>query len=73
VRYAAFGTVKVHPFGKRRSRYSVATPCVLSPMRVTRGGEEDALAAWVGTLEQIVAEKPTQWFNFFDVWNPFGP
>ena len=46
---------------------------VLPPMKVARGGEEDALAAWVGTLEQIVAEKPTQWFNFFDVWNPFGP
>jgi lauroyl/myristoyl acyltransferase len=46
---------------------------VLPPMTVSRGSEEEALAAWVGTLEQIVAEKPTQWFNFFDVWNPFGP
>jgi lauroyl/myristoyl acyltransferase len=46
---------------------------VLPLMTIERGGEEEALAAWVGTLEQIVAEKPTQWFNFFDVWNPFGP
>jgi lauroyl/myristoyl acyltransferase len=45
---------------------------VLPPMTITRGREEEALGAWVGTLEQIVAEKPTQWFNFFDVWNPFG-
>src|SRR6059036_3546512 len=45
---------------------------VLPPMKITRGGEADALVAWVGTLESIVAEKPTQWFNFFDVWNPFG-
>jgi lauroyl/myristoyl acyltransferase len=46
---------------------------VLPPMKIARGGEEEALAAWVATLESIVAEKPTQWFNFFDVWNPFGP
>src|SRR4030095_10758406 len=45
---------------------------VLPPMTITRGHEEEALAAWVGTLEQIVAAKPTQWFNFFDVWNPLG-
>ena len=45
---------------------------VLPPVKITRGGEEEALVAWVGTLESIVAEKPTQWFNFFDVWNPFG-
>ena len=45
---------------------------VLPPMKITRGGEEDALAAWVSSLEGIVAERPTQWFNFFDVWNPFG-
>jgi lauroyl/myristoyl acyltransferase len=42
---------------------------VLPLMTIERGGEEEALAAWVGTLEQIVAEKPTQWFNFFDVWS----
>ena len=46
---------------------------VLPPMTITRGSEEEALAAWVGTLEQLVAEKPTQWFNFFDVWNPVRP
>jgi predicted LPLAT superfamily acyltransferase len=27
----------------------------------------------VGTLERLVAQKPTQWFNFFDIWSPFGP
>ena len=26
--------------------------------------------AWVGTLEDVVRDYPTQWFNFFDVWNP---
>ena len=51
-------------------RYSLR---VLPLMTIARGTEDEALAAWVGTLEQIVAEKPTQWFNFFDVWNPFGP
>jgi lauroyl/myristoyl acyltransferase len=50
-------------------RYSLR---VLPLMTVARGAEEEALATWVGTLEQIVAEKPTQWFNFFDVWSPFG-
>jgi predicted LPLAT superfamily acyltransferase len=28
------------------------------------------LAAWVAALERIVGERPTQWFNFFDVWSP---
>jgi predicted LPLAT superfamily acyltransferase len=27
----------------------------------------------VGWLENVVRERPTQWFNFFDVWDPFGP
>jgi predicted LPLAT superfamily acyltransferase len=21
-------------------------------------------------LEEVVREHPTQWFNFFDIWNP---
>jgi len=45
---------------------------VLPPMSIAHGGEEDALRVWVRELERIVAEKPTQWFNFFDIWNPFG-
>jgi predicted LPLAT superfamily acyltransferase len=45
---------------------------VLEPLVVTPGGEEDALRHWVATLERIVGRRPTQWFNFFDIWNPFG-
>jgi lauroyl/myristoyl acyltransferase len=43
------------------------------PVSVERGKEADAARQWVGVLEEIVREHPTQWFNFFDVWNPFGP
>lgn len=50
-------------------RYAVR---VLEPLVVASGGEEDALRAWVAILERIVRERPTQWFNFFDIWNPFG-
>jgi lauroyl/myristoyl acyltransferase len=50
-------------------RYAVR---VLEPLVVASGGEEDALRAWVAILEFIVRERPTQWFNFFDIWNPFG-
>jgi len=39
---------------------------------VERGGEEAAVRAWVALLEEIVRQRPTQWFNFFDVWSPFG-
>jgi lauroyl/myristoyl acyltransferase len=42
------------------------------PIDVPPGGEEDALRAWVRGLEEIVRDHPTQWFNFFDVWNPGG-
>src|SRR5262245_26282208 len=45
---------------------------VLEPLLVTPGGEEDALRHWVAILEQVVGRRPTQWFNFFDIWNPFG-
>ena len=45
---------------------------VFEPMKIGRGGEEDALRAWVAMLERLVGQKPTQWFNFFDIWNPFG-
>ena len=40
------------------------------PMFVERGDEEAAAGAWVTALEDVVREHPTQWFNFFDVWNP---
>ena len=43
---------------------------VLEPIRVPRGGEEEAARAWVAVLEDVVREHPTQWFNFFDIWNP---
>ncbi len=41
-------------------------------MRVARSEEEAALRTWVGLLESMVRRRPTQWFNFFDIWNPFG-
>lgn len=49
-------------------RYMV-TLC--EPFTVPPGGEEGALIRWVGLLEQAVRERPTQWFNFYDVWSPF--
>ncbi len=48
-------------------RYAVK---VLEPIHVPRGGEEEAARAWVALLESVVRQHPTQWFNFFDVWNP---
>ena len=44
---------------------------VAEPFTVARGGEVEAARAWVAVLEGVVREYPTQWFNFFDVWNPF--
>ena len=49
----------------RRYDITVHAPLVIGP-----GTEEDALRAFVGHLERLVAERPTQWFNFFDIWNP---
>jgi len=48
-------------------RYTVT---VTQPLTVARGGEEEAARTWVAALERIVGERPTQWFNFFDVWSP---
>jgi len=48
-------------------RYTVT---VVGPLSVPRGGETEAARAWVEALEVVVREHPTQWFNFFDVWNP---
>ncbi len=50
-------------------RYKVT---VVEPLVVKPGEEEEALGTWVSVLEGIVRERPTQWFNFFDIWNPFG-
>ena len=43
---------------------------VAEPFSVPRGGEAEAARAWVAMLEDVVREHPTQWFNFFDIWNP---
>jgi lauroyl/myristoyl acyltransferase len=53
----------------RRYRYAVR---IATPITVRRGEEEAGARAWVALLESVVREHPTQWFNFFDVWNPFG-
>jgi lauroyl/myristoyl acyltransferase len=53
----------------RGYRYTVR---LAPPITVGRGDEEGAARAWVSLLERIVREHPTQWFNFFDVWRPFG-
>ena len=50
-------------------RYTVR---IAPPITVERGEEAEAARQWVSVLEGIVREYPTQWFNFFDVWNPFG-
>ena len=50
-------------------RYRVV---VDSPVWVAPGGEDGALRTVVGTLEGAVRRHPTQWFNFFDVWEGIG-
>ena len=45
---------------------------VAEPITVARGGEEDAARAWVAVLENVVRAHPTQWFNFFDIWDPLS-
>jgi predicted LPLAT superfamily acyltransferase len=52
------------------SNYQYAVK-VAEPLTVARGGEEEAARAWVAVLERIVRERPTQWFNFFDIWAPW--
>ena len=51
-------------------RYTVR---VTEPFVVGRGDEEEAARAWVAILEGVVRDHPTQWFNFFDIWNPPSP
>jgi len=53
----------------RRYRYAVK---IATPITVRRGEEEKAAGEWVAILESVVRDHPTQWFNFFDAWNPFG-
>ncbi len=48
-------------------RYTVK---MAEPFSVPRGGEAETARAWVAMLEGVVREHPTQWFNFFDIWNP---
>jgi lauroyl/myristoyl acyltransferase len=50
-------------------RYHVIVP---EPLRIRPGDERDALVGWVAHLEEVVREHPTHWFNFFNMWNPFG-
>ncbi len=45
---------------------------VAAPIHVARGEEAAAARCWVERLEAVVGEHPTQWFNFFDLWDPFG-
>jgi len=44
---------------------------IAEPFIAVRGEEEAAARTWVAALEAIVREYPTQWFNFFDIWEPF--
>ncbi len=44
---------------------------IAEPVTVPRGAEVEAARAWVAVLEDVVRQYPTQWFNFFDIWNPF--
>jgi len=45
---------------------------VAEPLTVRRGDEEGAARAWAALLEDVVREHPTQWFNFFDIWDPLN-
>ena len=45
---------------------------VAEPIRVARGDEVEAARQWIAILEATVRAYPTQWFNFFDIWSPFG-
>jgi lauroyl/myristoyl acyltransferase len=44
---------------------------IAEPFTAARGEEEGAARTWVTALETIVREYPTQWFNFFDIWEAF--
>lgn len=42
------------------------------PIWVKPGEELASLGTVVGALERVISAYPTQWFNFFDAWNPPG-
>jgi KDO2-lipid IV(A) lauroyltransferase len=42
------------------------------PIWVKPGEELASLGTVVGALERVISAYPTQWFNFFDAWNPTG-
>jgi len=85
VRVAFFGEAAPFPLGPFLLARAAGAPlvpafCVLGPdrrYRVTLGPairvapreEPEALTAWVGVLEAMVARHPEQWFNFYDVWS----
>lgn len=82
-----FGRPALFPLGPFRLSSGVGAPllpafCILDaqhryvvkiaePFIAARGQEEAAAGIWVAALEAIVREYPTQWFNFFDIWEPF--
>ena len=45
---------------------------IAEPFIAARGEEEAAARTWVAALEATVRQYPTQWFNFFDIWEPFA-
>jgi Kdo2-lipid IVA lauroyltransferase/acyltransferase len=53
---------------ERDHRYTLR---IIDPITVEAGEEEEAARTWVGMLEAVVRDYPTQWFNFFDIWRPF--
>ena len=89
VEISFFGRPARFPLGPFRLSSAVGVPllpafCLLDaqyryvvkiaePFTAARGEEEAAAHTWVAALEAIVREYPTQWFNFFDIWEPFGP
>jgi lauroyl/myristoyl acyltransferase len=67
---SAVGVPLVPAFCLLDSNYQYAVK-IAEPVTVPRGGEVEAARAWVDVLEDVVRQYPTQWFNFFDIWNPF--
>jgi lauroyl/myristoyl acyltransferase len=86
VRVPFFGRPAAFPIGPFRLAAAAGVPVVpafcllrpdlsyeltVSPPLVSRrGSEQDSLRAWVSGLERLVRARPTQWFNFFDIWDP---
>jgi lauroyl/myristoyl acyltransferase len=51
------------------SRYAIS---VEGPLRVAPGEEglREAVRSFARMVERFIADHPTQWFNFYDVWGP---